>query len=58
MLTEKKIKKRFHSPIIDEVKELECYIRETEKPIEPETFYAEVYGTKDDYIRETIRSNY
>lgn len=39
-------------------KELDEFLREEEKPIEPERFYEEVYHTRDIFIQNQIRNNY
>ena len=39
-------------------RELEEYLLEEEKPIQPDLFYQEIYGTRDEYIKSSIKINY
>jgi hypothetical protein len=39
-------------------RELEEYLLEEEKPIQPDLFYQELHGTRDTFIRASIRNNY
>lgn len=39
-------------------RELEEYLLEEEKPIQPDLFYQEIYGSRDEFIRTSIKINY
>lgn len=42
----------------EHTRELEEYLLEEERPIQPYLFYQEIYGTRDEFIRTSIKINY
>ena len=58
MRTKAKGKNNLNITIKEHTRELEEYLLEEEKPIQPELFYQEVYHTRDQFIQSQIRNNY
>ena len=58
MRTKAKGKNNLNITIKEHTRELEEYLLEEEKPIQPEQFYQEVYHTRDQFIQSQIRNNY
>lgn len=58
MRTKAKGKNNLNITIKEHTRELEEYLLEEEKPIQPEQFYQEVYNTRDPFIHQSIKSNY
>lgn len=58
MRTKAKGKNNLNITIKEHTRELEEYLLEEEKPIQPEQFYQEMYGTRDEFIRTSIKINY